>query len=132
MPRHEVLSRLRQAAEIVPEADVFAVLRSLTEAYKEHQATEREIARIDANKEVALDHIRKKHDLYREAFCRIFDERRDIITRHFALIDKGIASNDRDLMLQGLQGLGEIVAASPFANFRELAQILEGERPLEF
>ena len=132
MRQSETLRRLKVAKDIVPAADILSFFNVLVEAYKENQATEQAIAKIIAAKEVALTQITEKHVLYREAFNRIFEERRDVIARLFQIIDQGIAGNDRDLILRGLQGLGDVVSSSPFANLKELAAALEAGTQIEF
>ena len=128
----EAVARLRTARHIAPEGDVLRFFKDALDVYRESLAIQREIARISAATEVALTQVREKHGIYREALGLIFEERREAIAKHFDIIDQGIARNDHDLMLRGLQGVGAIVAASPFANLKDLAQILEGDQPLEF
>ena len=77
-----------------------------------------ELKRVEAAREVALEAIRSK-------------QRRDAIAKHIVIIDKGIASNNQELILGGLRGLGQIVAASPFSNLHELERVLEGEGTIE-
>jgi hypothetical protein len=66
---------------------------------------------------MVLVEIITRFDLYHRVFDRIFDERKDVIHRHFDIIDRGIAINDKDLIIQGLKGLSTIVSSSPFAKF---------------
>jgi hypothetical protein len=132
MRQGEALRRLKIAKDILPAADILRFFNVLAEAHKENKATEQVIEKITAAKEVALTQITEKHALYREAFNRIFEERRDVIARLFQIIDQGIAGNDRDLILRGLKGLGDLVASSPFANLKELAAALEAGTQIEF
>jgi hypothetical protein len=109
--------------------DVTAVFAAMLEARKEERESRIELEKIRAARDVALAAITQKHDLYRMVFDKIFAERRDAIAKHFELIDEGIATNNQRLILGALQGLGNIVATSPFSDLRFLSQALErGDR----
>jgi hypothetical protein len=90
----------------------------LTDAYKEHKIMEREMTRIQAQKEVLITEIEKRYELYHKVFDYIFDERKVSITKSFEIIDKGLREGDKELVGIGMQGLSKIVSSSPFANFR--------------
>jgi len=124
--------RLAKVGEVIPAADALQFLRDALDVYKRSREIALEIATIEAKTQVALAQVTAKHALYRKALDMIFEERRDVIAKHFDVIEKGIAANDRELILGGLQGLGQVVASSPFANISELAKVLEGNTPLEF
>lgn len=112
--------------QYLPAQDVLAFFKALNEARKEEAASRIELAKVRAAREIALTNIYAKHDLYRMVFDRLFKDRRDAIEKTFEIIDKGIASNDQDLILGALRGLSQIVAASPFSDLDMLAQALEG------
>ena len=80
---------------------------------------------------MVLTEITKRYELYQSVFDHIFDERKQAIDRHFDIIDRGIAANDKDLIIQGLKGLSTIVSSSPFANLQELSELLESGRKVE-
>jgi len=131
MDRSQALQKLKDVADVVPSEDVLRFFSSVMELHKENLATKREIARIEATRDVALEQIRSKHDLYRKAMTLIFNERSGAIAKHFELIDRGIERSDRELMLRGLEGVARIVSNSPFADLKALAQALEGDKPIE-
>ena len=78
-----------------------------------------------------LTEIAKRYELYHRVFDKIFEERSGAIDRHFDIIDRGIASGDKELIVHGLEGLSRIVSASPFANIQELSKLLESGRTIE-
>jgi hypothetical protein len=131
MNKNRAAMNLGAIGKIMPAADALSFFNSLMEAYHEDQNIRRDIAKIDAMRDVVLTEITKRYDLYHQVFDRIFDERKDAIHRHFDIIDRGIAGSDKDLIIQGLQGLSMIVSSSPFANFQELSKLLESGRKLE-
>jgi hypothetical protein len=131
MKQSTAIERLSKLKNMVPKEDVTAALVLVTQAVNETARSLVEVKRIEAERDVALMQIREKHDVYRRVFDQLFSERRDAISKHFEIIDKGIASNNQELILGALQGLGQIVAASPFTNLKLLAQVLEGNSKLE-
>ena len=131
LSRNSALSALGGISKIMPAADALSFFNSLTEAYREEQSLRRDLAKIEAMKDVVLTEITKRYDLYHQVFDRIFDERKGAIDRHFDIIDRGIATNDKELIIHGLQGLSTIVSSSPFANLQELSNLLESGRKIE-
>jgi hypothetical protein len=125
------LKKLNEVTQYLPGTDVLSFFNKLLEAHQEYQHTERDLARISAMKEVILTEITSRYDLYHTIFDRIFDERKEVIDKHFDIIDRGIASDDKQLVLAGLEGLGRIVSTSPFANVQELSKLLESGRKIE-
>lgn len=114
------------AKEIQPQ-DLVLVMTALRDV-AQSVAT---VSKVNAARDVALEAIRRKHDLYRQAFDKLFAERRDIIQKHFEVLDRGMAANDQAVILGALQGLGQIVAKSPFTDLKLLANALEGGEVIE-
>lgn len=127
-----LVKRVEGVVDLIPTQDALRFFTAILEARNEDLRSRTEIAKVQAAREVALAQIHNKHDLYRRVFDRIFDERRDAISKHFEIIDKGIASGNQELILGGLQGLGQIVATSPFTDLKSLSEVLDGNRKLEF
>jgi hypothetical protein len=127
----KALKKLEQVSDIVPSTDVLNFLNKLTDAYKEAKVTERELAKIQAQKEVLLTEIEKRYDLYYKVFDHIFDERKVAIAKSFEIIDKGLQEGDKDLISIGMQGLSKVVSSSPFANLEQLSGLIEGNRVIE-
>ncbi|TWT27727.1 hypothetical protein [Planomicrobium sp. CPCC 101110] len=127
----QALKRLNEVSHVLPNADVVDIFSKLTDAYVEHKVTERELAKIQAQKEFLLTEIEKKYDLYRYIFEQLFNERKAVINKSFEIIDKGLKENDKELISTGMQGLSKIVSTSPFANLDQLTKTIEGNRVIE-
>jgi len=123
--------RVKTVANFVPAADAMRFFNQLLDVRKEEAVTAREIAKVTAARDIALTEITKKYELYHKVFDRVFEERSDAISKHFQIIDKGIASGDRDLILGGLRGLSEIVASSPFGSVEQLGRMLESNQQIQ-
>lgn len=125
-----VLDKL-QNIQGLPIPDILNFFGKLADAYKEAQLTTREMAKIEAQKEIILTEIRNKYDLYHTIFQRAFDERQLAVDKSFEIIDRGLANGDRELISLGMQGLSRIVSSSPFANLRDLSLSLENNKTIE-
>jgi len=127
----QALQKLNQVSELMPSKDVLSFFDKLTDAYKEKQTTQREIAKIHAQKEVLLTEMEKRYDLYHKVFDRIFDERKVAIAKSFEIIDNGLKQGDKELVSIGMQGLSKVVSSSPFANIEQLSNMIEGGKIIE-
>lgn len=126
-----LVKRLEGVTDILPQSNFMGVVKDLANAYSEHQRTKREIAAIEANKEVLMKEITEKYATYRLIFERVFAERAAAIRKIFDLIDRGMHDNDRVLITNGLQALSHVVATSPFANIGELRKALDSGQTIE-
>jgi hypothetical protein len=115
----------------LPTADVLSFFDSLVEAFREDRQTQREIADIDARRQVLIAEISRRYDFYQGVFDKVFAERKDAIDRQFELVERGIQANNKELIVHGLQGISAIVSSSPFANVQELAKLMESGRQIE-
>lgn len=52
-----------------------------------------------------------------------FGERDKALTKHYDLLDKAVASNDRDLILASLQGISSVVTKSPLDDFEKFVEL---------
>ncbi|MDM5329848.1 hypothetical protein [Neobacillus sp. CF12] len=127
----QALKKLDQVSDVIPSTDVLNFFNKLTVAYKEAKVTERELAKIQAQKEVLLTEMEKRYDLYHKVFDRIFDERKVAIAKSFEVIDLGLQQGDKELVSIGMQGLSKVVSSSPFANIEQLTNMIEGNRVIE-
>ncbi|EMY5508186.1 hypothetical protein A6279_20975 [Bacillus wiedmannii] len=125
------ISKLEEVSRIIPSADVLRFFDQLTQAYTENQITQRDIARIEAQREVLLTEINRKYDVYQYVFKQIFDEREKAINKSFAVIDKGMNEGDKELISMGLKSLSTVVSSSPFSNIQQLSELLEGNKVFE-
>jgi hypothetical protein len=122
---------LDKVSDIMPKADVLDFMGKLSDAYRENAITVREIARINAARDVLMTEITQKYNLYHKIFDRLFDQRQEVINKYFYYIERGIADNNRELITGGMQGLSQVVSSSPFANIKELSGLIETGKHIE-
>lgn len=126
-----LLSKINSVSQYIPATELIGVIRDLTTAYKEDQLVKKDIALINAKKELLIKEMDLKYDLYYRVFSQIFSERGQAINKSFEIIDKGLKENDKELISAGLGSLSKIVSSSPFSNLTELAKLLEGDNHIE-
>jgi len=126
----DMLSNLDEILEVIPAADVLELVKTLGDAYAESQVTEREIARISAQKEILLKEIDQKYELYHKVFDKLFSERKVAVDKSFEIIDKGLEADDKELISMGLKSLSQIVSSSPFSDVDKLSKMLEGNQTI--
>lgn len=126
-----LMTKLDRVNEYVPIGDPLAFFKSLLDAYQDGQEVRRDLAKIEATRQVLVAEIAQRYDFYHALFVRIFDERKQAIDGYFQTIDRGIAVNDKELILQALAGVAHIVSSSPFTNLDQLAKRLESGQKIE-
>ncbi len=127
MNKQVALQRLKQVAKYVPLADILAFAKVTAEARKDEAASRLELAKVQTIRDTALANIRLKHEVMRGAFELLFQERREVVQQHFKVIDQGLASNNQEIVVEALKGLGRVIATSPFADLKLLTEALEGD-----
>lgn len=94
--------------------------KEVFDAIKELLKTQKEIESIRAEKEVRLAEIEAKYKTYKYLFDKVFEERDKSLNKFFDVIDQGIATNNVDMILAGMQNVTSIVQSSPLAQAKEM------------
>lgn len=111
--------------------DAVSAISDLISAYKENEITKREIAAINAKKEIMITDIKERYEFYRYVFNSVFDERRLHMNKCFEIIDKGISDNNENLVSMGLENLSRVVSSSPIAEAMALKNYIESGNKIE-
>jgi len=99
----------------------FGFLSNLVDLGKEITRSKVEIRRIDAMENYLITKLTYQYDIYHKLLAATFAERGKTIEKHFTVIDMGIKTSDRELILGGLHSLASIVKESPFTNFERFS-----------
>jgi hypothetical protein len=122
---------LIKALQFLPREDLTAVLKALTEARVELAEVDRDIAKIQANRDVLLRQLEIRREGVQAAMTAIFAERRSVIDAHFRSIDHGMSTNDVQLINNSLAGLSDLVRQSPFLDINQLSALLDKNEVIE-
>jgi len=131
MNTEEIARRLDAAAEHIPAADVAKVLDTFAQARVELAQTERDIVRIEATRDLLITEMQMRYGLIHKALGAVFAERREALDRHFEIIERGMESEDRQLVVAGLNGVANIVSSSPFSDLDKLGRLLDSGGTIE-
>jgi len=127
----DVVDAVGSIGKYMPAADVLSFLNNLVVAFREEQQTQRGLAEIGARRDLLIAEVTRRYDLYQSVFNQVFAGRRDAVDRYFELVERGITTNNKELIVNGLQGVSGIVSTSPFANIQELAKMMESGQRVE-
>ncbi len=58
---------------------------------------------------------------------RVFGERDAALGKHYDLLDKAVASNDKDLIIAAIKGISTIVTKSPLEDLEAFAKVFNDE-----
>jgi hypothetical protein len=120
-------SQLPETVSANEASDVFSQVMGF---FRECEKTKRESARYSAAVEILTAEIHRKYDLWEKVFTEVFSERRAGILKTFQIIDKGMETNDKQLINMGLASLSSIVASSPFADIDKVVNALSTGRSI--
>ena len=126
----EVAKKLPKNINVSPIQAIEAI-KMVLEAHKENEITKRQIAEINAKKEVLITEIKERYGFYKYIFDNVFKERREAMNKHFEIIDKGIADNNENLVSKGLEELSKVVSSSPIAEAIKLKNLIENGGKVE-
>ena len=107
------------------------IVDTIGNAYMEGKKADVEIARIHSQRDVLIEDIKQRYNLYNQVFTKIFDERKDVISKNFEIIEKGINENNENLISMGLENLSKVVTTSPFVAFVDFQQQLQSGQAFE-
>ncbi len=127
----DAMGKLDAVSKYIPSAELVATYNNLLDVYKQDNIIKKDIAGIEAKKELLIKDMTLKYDLYHKVFDKVFDERGMAIEKSFDIIDKGLEDNDKEMISMGLKSLSTVVASSPFGNLSELSGLLEGSEIIE-
>jgi hypothetical protein len=122
---------IAKALQFLPREDLSAFLKALAEARVELARVDRDIAQIQANRDVLLRQLEIRREGIQAAMTTIFAERRSVIDAHFRSIDYGMSTNDVQLINNSLAGLSDLVRQSPFHDIQKLSAMLEKDNVIE-
>lgn len=131
MTNQALASKIGEAIKSIPAQDLSRILTAFAEARSEIAKSNVEIARIEASRDVLVLELTSRYGAIRAAMDALFAERRAALESHFAVIDHGIASNDRSLIVAGMTAVGDIVRSSPFDDLSRFGQLLNSGETIE-
>lgn len=102
----------------------FEGLKMLSDVVKDnHKVTEEEVTKrhnITAMKEFEIEKIQAQKEVLKDYFEKTFSERKINFDKMFDLLDKGIASNNSELIQLSLNSIVDMAKDSPLKHIEKL------------
>lgn len=89
----------------------------------ENKRLNNQLKLIESHNNREIYRISEKYETVKQTLQFIFGERQTALNAHYAVLDKAIKSDDRELIIKSLQGISSIVSQHPLENFSEFRQI---------
>ena len=120
-----------QTTQLASQLNLSGMVERVTDMYAECKRIEAQTELVKAWSQAEIVKTVAKYKLCQEFMYHAFGERDKALTQHYDLLDKAIISNDKDLIIAALQGIGGIVTKSPLQDIEQFAKLYEDtSRPL--
>lgn len=98
--------------------------------FQEEQITKR--VEIEAKRDVAIESIRSQKEIVMFTLTNIFKERGASLEKMFETLDKGIETNNADIINAALSGIVSVIKKCPFESFNDFnAKLSSGQHLLD-
>lgn len=127
----KVAKKVSKGVKNFPITEAINIVDTIGNAYIEGKKTDVEIVKIQSQRDILIEDIKQRYNLYNQVFTKIFEERKDVISKNFEIIEKGINDNNDNLISMGLENLSKVVTTSPFVAFVDFQQQLQSGQAFE-
>lgn len=92
----------------------------------------RSIKELEGKRDVELAKIVAKFEQGKDVLTKVFGERQGALGKHYEVLDKALASNDRELIIESLRGISSMVASRPLQDFNAFLEAWDDKsKPFE-
>ena len=129
----KMLARMEMASNIADQVNQFgniacnvaSTAERVADLYAECKRVEAQTEQVKAWSQVEIAKTIAKYKSCQEFMYHTFGERDKALTKHYDLLDKAIAGNDKELIIAALRGIGGIVTKSPLEDLEQFAKLYE-------
>lgn len=125
------VAKLAAAAKHMPTPDIARVLVAFAQAGSQLAQSQQNVKLIESQRALLIAELNHRCGAIHAALGAVFAERRAALDSHFSVIQQGMKANDRELILAGMNAVGEIVSSSPFVDLDNLSKLLESNAEIE-
>lgn len=130
---NKMLARMEKVNNLADQVNRFGIIASdvantaerVADLYAECKRVEAQTEQVKAWSQVEIAKTVAKYKSCQEFMCHTFAERDKALTQHYNLLDKAIAGNDKELIIEALRGIGGIVTKSPLEDLEQFAKLYE-------
>lgn len=115
----------KQTTQLASQLNLSGMVDRVADMYAECKRIEAQTELVKAWSQAEIVKTVAKYKSCQEFMFHTFGERDKALTKHYDLLDKAIISNDKDLIIAALQGIGGIVTKSPLQDIEQFARLFE-------
>ena len=93
--------------------------------WADNQKYSYEIKMLKEQNTYKLQKLTMRYTLMRDTLMLVFGERNKALNGHYAALEKGLNSDDRELIIASLQGISNIVSQNPLESFDNFTKFLD-------
>lgn len=93
--------------------------------YAEVRQVEEKTKQVQAWSSAQITQIVAKYKSCQEFMLYTFSERDKALAKHYELLDRAVAGNDKELIVAALQGISGIITKSPLEDLEKLAKLYD-------
>lgn len=102
------------------------------DVYNNSLMINRSIKELEGKRDVELAKIVAKFEQGKDVLTKVFGERQGALGKHYEVLDKALASNDRELIIESLRGISSMVASRPLQDFNAFLEAWDDKsKPFE-
>ena len=108
------------------------LIRSAQSAWAENARMTKELEKIKEINNYRIIEMTERYALMRDTLSAIFGERFQALSAHYKVLEKGLESDNMELILGAIRGISCIVSTNPLENFQSFREALSNpNKPLE-
>lgn len=104
-----------------------SMVQNVAQLYNESKIVEAKADAIQAWSTATIAKTAAKFKACEDFMLHTFGERDKALSKHYELIDHGIASGNMELIVEALRGISGIVTKSPLQDLEEFAKVFEDD-----
>ncbi len=126
------LEKMKLNAYVGLAKDGFNTVNNLIDCWKQSKIIERDIVKLKAIETTTLAKIAADYKKTELALNLIFKERHDALENNYKTLQYGLDNNDRDVIINSLHQIANIVTSKPLEDFDKLLNVWKDDKqPLE-
>lgn len=79
--------------------------------------------------DIQMQSIAAKYELTRQFLCSTFQERGTALSKHYDVLDTAVLSGDREMIVNALKNISDIVTSSPLSDLEKFADMFNNNSP---
>lgn len=107
--------------------DAIATFNTFMSLYQQSVELDAKVETFRIKSKVELARIASQYKLSHDFLVMTFGEREKALSKHYEVLDKGLETGDKDLIIGAMQSISSIVTKSPLQDFEKFAKAYDDE-----